>query len=53
MDTKNCDRNIATEKIFVGWVEERNPTPIISGFVGFRQASTQPTSAIAIVQFIK
>ena len=30
-------------KTFVGWVEERNPTPAIPGLVGFRRVSTQPT----------
>ncbi len=29
----------------VGWVEERNPTPTIPGFVGFR-SSTQPTNIL-------
>jgi hypothetical protein len=30
------------EAIFVGWVEERNPTQH-RGFVGFHYRSTQPT----------
>ena len=30
----------------VGWVEERNPTPTISGFVGFHECSTQPTNIL-------